>query len=69
MLLEGLMKIEIGKLYSRIELLEHLGRQMLGTVELLKKNGEFRFDETMEEILEKWRNELGPKKSGRKRVA
>lgn len=64
MLVEKLMKEEIGKLYARIERLEHLGRQMLGTMEILDRIS----SETLEEILEKWRDELGPKK-GKRRVA
>lgn len=66
MLLESLMKIEIGKLYARIATLEHLGRQMIGTMEVLQKTDKIS-SLTMEEILEKWRSELKGKK--RRKVA
>ena len=71
MLLEKTLKGEIRKVYVRMGELEHICRQMNGTIEVFVKSGKIQFlnsdvEKTFYEIMAKWRVELGPKRPGRK---
>lgn len=72
MLLETVLQGEIKKVYARMEELEHICRQMNGTIEVFVKSGKIQFlnsdvEKTFHEIMAKWNSELGPRQPGRRR--
>lgn len=71
MLLETIMKKEIGKVYARINRVESVSRQMKQTIEVFVKTKKIEFSSeetkiTFFDLMEKWTAELGPRKVKRR---
>ena len=67
---------EIDKVYARLDELEHIVRQIEGTIEVFVKQKKICFlnkdtEKTFHEVMDKWKHEIGPRKRGprKRRVA